>query len=81
MARPHALLTAGHPGLKSFAMSEKEIAARIAEAGQRARAEAEARRIEEAKRDKAQPTEVGGRGGLDPTRYGDWEIKGIACDF
>ena len=19
--------------------------------------------------------------GLDPTRYGDWEIKGIACDF
>lgn len=25
--------------------------------------------------------EVGGRGGLDPTRYGDWEIKGIAVDF
>ena len=25
--------------------------------------------------------EAGGRGGLDPVRYGDWEIKGIAVDF
>jgi len=25
--------------------------------------------------------EVGGRTGLDPTRYGDWENKGIAVDF
>ena len=25
--------------------------------------------------------EVGGRGGLEPTRYGDWEVKGIASDF
>ncbi|MBV9567002.1 MAG: DUF1674 domain-containing protein [Hyphomicrobiales bacterium] len=22
-----------------------------------------------------------GRGGLDPVRYGDWEVKGIATDF
>jgi hypothetical protein len=27
------------------------------------------------------PREHGGRGGLDPTRYGDWEKKGIAVDF
>lgn len=60
---------------------DPEVAARIAEAGQRARVEAEVRRAEEAKRAKDQPKEVGGRGGLDPTRYGDWEIKGIACDF
>lgn len=25
--------------------------------------------------------EIGGRGGLEPTRYGDWEKKGIASDF
>ena len=25
--------------------------------------------------------EVNGRGGLDPARYGDWEVKGIAADF
>jgi hypothetical protein len=27
------------------------------------------------------PVEIGGRGGLDPTRYGDWEVGGIAKDF
>jgi hypothetical protein len=25
--------------------------------------------------------ELGGRDGLEPTRYGDWENKGIASDF
>ena len=25
--------------------------------------------------------EIGGRGGLDPVRYGDWEIKGTCVDF
>ena len=25
--------------------------------------------------------EIGGRGGLDPTRYGDWEKGGRAVDF
>jgi hypothetical protein len=58
-----------------------EIAERIAAAAQRALAEAEARRAEQAKVGEKQAKEVGGRGGLDPTRYGDWEIKGIACDF
>ncbi len=27
------------------------------------------------------PTEIGGRGGLDPTRYGDWEKNGRCIDF
>jgi hypothetical protein len=27
------------------------------------------------------PEETGGRGGLDPTRYGDWEINGRCVDF
>ncbi len=27
------------------------------------------------------PPEQGGRGGLDPVRYGDWEIKGLTADF
>ncbi|GGA36150.1 DUF1674 domain-containing protein [Pelagibacterium lentulum] len=27
------------------------------------------------------PKEIDGRGGLDPARYGDWEIKGISSDF
>ena len=49
-------------------------------------AEAErALREAEARRDKAQSepraTEIGGPKGPEPTRYGDWEIKGIASDF
>ncbi len=27
------------------------------------------------------PTELGGRDGPEPVRYGDWEKKGIAIDF
>jgi hypothetical protein len=61
--------------------TEQDIAERIAEAGKRALAEAEARRAEQAKTADAKAKEIGGRGGLDPSRYGDWEIKGIACDF
>lgn len=30
---------------------------------------------------KNQPKEIGGRGGLDPTRYGDWEKAGRCIDF
>jgi hypothetical protein len=29
----------------------------------------------------AVPAEHGGRGGLEPTRYGDWEVGGICSDF
>ncbi len=29
----------------------------------------------------ARPKEIGGRGGLDPTRYGDWEKNGRCIDF
>ena len=27
------------------------------------------------------PPELGGPSGLEPTRYGDWERKGLASDF
>jgi hypothetical protein len=27
------------------------------------------------------PREVGGRDGPDPTRFGDWELKGRCIDF
>jgi hypothetical protein len=48
---------------------------------QRALAEAAARRAEHDRAAGDQPKEIGGRGGLDPTRYGDWEINGLAPDF
>jgi hypothetical protein len=34
-----------------------------------------------APRKPAAPREHGGRGGLDPTRYGDWEKNGRCIDF
>jgi hypothetical protein len=53
--------------------------ARIAAAAARALAEAAARRA--AHEPAAAPREIGGRDGPEPVRYGDYEIKGIACDF
>lgn len=48
-------------------------------AAERALAEAEARR--NAKKPVKMPAEVGGRGGADPARFGDWEVNGRAIDF
>jgi hypothetical protein len=50
-------------------------------AAQRALAEAEARRTAIDAASAAAPKEKGGRGGLEPGRYGDWEIKGLTSDF
>jgi len=69
------------------AVDKKEQAAPrhdLPPAAQRALAEAEERRekaklAEEAASSK--PKEVNGPKGPEPTRYGDWERKGIASDF
>ena len=45
----------------------------------RALAEAEKRRLE--KKEVNLPKELGGREGVEPVRFGDWEKKGIAIDF
>ena len=34
-----------------------------------------------ADQDPAPATEIGGRGGPEPTRYGDWEKNGRCIDF
>lgn len=52
----------------------------LSPAAQRALAEAEARR-KAADAANAMPDELGGPKGPEPTRYGDWEKKGIAHDF
>jgi len=71
-------------------MSESEVPSgetparkALTPAAQRALAEAEARRAEidaragEIRRER----EINGRGGLEPVRYDDWEVKGLATDF
>jgi hypothetical protein len=61
----------------SVATPRKELSP----AAQRALAEAEARRQAAAESAKPMPKEFQGPKGPEPTRYGDWENKGIASDF
>ena len=49
-------------------------------AARRALEEAEARRIA-AQPEPTRPHEQGGPKGPEPTRFGDWERKGLAVDF
>ena len=63
--------TAGQAGIK-------RIAAQI---GEEALKEAAERRKKAGREDKPAPKEIKGRGGLDPGRYGDWEVKGLTSDF
>ena len=51
----------------------------LSEAARRALLEAEARR--QAATPAELPAEDGGPRGPEPTRYGDWEKKGLAVDF
>ena len=77
-------------------VTDKAYGRRISEAAARALAEAAARRAaeragdggatvreaaQEAPEATPEPREIGGRGGPDPVRFGDWEVKGIASDF
>jgi hypothetical protein len=54
---------------------------KLTPAAQRALAEAEARRKAAEASATAQQKEFQGPKGPEPTRYGDWERKGIASDF
>ena len=57
-----------------------DVERRIRAAAERALKEAEARRAVAA-RGTARPKEIDGPEGPEPTRYGDWEVNGIASDF
>lgn len=52
----------------------------LSEAAKRALAEAEERR-RQAELDAERERELGGPKGPEPTRFGDWEKKGITYDF
>lgn len=51
----------------------------LSEAAKRALAEARKRRAEKVTEEL--PVEIDGRDGPEPTRFGDWEKKGITSDF
>jgi hypothetical protein len=61
-----------------------EYERRIREAAKRALKEAEERRRQARAaggNEAARPREIGGPEGPEPTRFGDWERKGIVSDF
>jgi hypothetical protein len=53
----------------------------LSPAAERALAEAAERRAAIDRKTAERPKEAGGPKGLEPTRYGDWERKGLASDF
>lgn len=53
----------------------------LSPAAERALAEAALRRAARDRHSADAAKEVDGRGGLDPTRYGDWEVNGLTSDF
>ena len=59
-------------------MNQKNLIKRK-EISKKALLEAEERR--RSRKENSFPKEYGGRGGLDPVRYKDWEVKGIVSDF
>ena len=73
----HRFTIAGNSLLSMFAAGIKRK--KLTPAARRALKEAEQRR--QADKAAAQPPEHGGRKGPEPTRYGDWEKKGIVSDF
>ena len=66
------------PGFGGDPAADKGAEGDLPPAAQRALKEAETRRAQSAS---TLPRELNGRGGLDPVRYGDWEVKGLASDF
>ena len=54
---------------------------KLSPAAERALAEAASRRAESEGKSANRPKEVGGPSGPEPTRYGDWEKKGLTSDF
>jgi hypothetical protein len=69
------------PSLPKAAASGPERKPPLPDAAKRALAEAEARRQAAAVNAHPLAKELQGPKGPEPTRYGDWENKGIASDF
>jgi hypothetical protein len=61
--------------------TDQPLRKQLSPVAERALAEARARRAAIDAKTSDAPHEDGGRGGLDPARYGDWEIKGLTSDF
>ncbi|RUU06556.1 DUF1674 domain-containing protein [Mesorhizobium sp. USDA-HM6] len=71
----------GQPSKTETAAEDGKPRKTLTAAAERALAEAEARRKAYREAEARLPKEFGGRGGKEPGRYGDWEVKGLTSDF
>ncbi len=72
------------PASPNGAPAAPDVSAKpLSDAARRALAEAQERRaaIDARAAEIARAKEHRGRGGLEPVRYEDWEVKGLASDF
>ncbi len=69
------------PATEQTLSHDNLLARKLSPQAQRALAEAAERRRIRDEQTASRPKEIGGRDGLDPVRYGDWEKGGIAWDF
>ncbi len=79
-AHPRKTVTKMSSEEKPADLSALEVRKILSPAAKRALAEAAERRARE-EAEIAKAIEEGGPNGPEPTRYGDWERKGIAVDF
>ena len=79
-AHPRKTVTKMSSEEKPADLSALEVRKILSPAAKRALAEAAERRARE-EAEIAKAIEEGGPTGPEPTRYGDWERKGIAVDF
>jgi hypothetical protein len=63
------------------APSQKKLSPQAERALKEAAERRAERQAEDAAKAKAAAKEIGGPAGLEPTRYGDWEKKGLTSDF
>ena len=80
-AEPDAAVKTGASNATTSATPDETETRTLSPAAKRALVEAEARRQARDAEETAAKRELGGRGGADPARYGDWEINGRAIDF
>jgi hypothetical protein len=78
LTKESRISSATNENVKPLRPQDETLKKKPSAAALRALAEAQERRLRPTP---PAPPEINGRDGLEPVRYGDWEVKGLASDF
>jgi hypothetical protein len=78
LTKESRISSATNENVKPLCPQDETLEKKPGAAALRALAEAQERRLRPTQ---PAPPEINGRDGLEPIRYGDWEVKGMASDF